>query len=102
MRLNEMIEKVADDMGMPSEKVHKIYYSYWKFIKTTIESLPLKKDLKFDEFMSLRTNFNIPRIGKLYCTVDDYYRIKYAYKKANHDKGKKDNSDVQRNNNHDG
>ena len=97
MRLNEMIDKVAEDMNMPSEKVHKIYYSYWKFIKTTIEGFPLKDDLKFDEFITLRTNFNIPRLGKLYCTVDDYYRIKYAYKNRNHDKGKRTCSDVQRN-----
>lgn len=97
MLLSDVIQKVAKDIGMKPSRVHDIYYAYWKFIKTTIEDLPLKNDLKFDEFKKLRVNFNIPRLGKLYVTVDDYQRQNYFYKKEiENDKNKKGNSDVQR------
>lgn len=50
--------------------------SYWKFIRQTIQELPLKEDLTKDEFNKYRTNFNIPSIGKLSCTYDRYKAIK--------------------------
>ena len=49
-------------------------------IKTTIEALPLKEDLTEEEFSKLRTNFNIPSLGKLSCTLNKYKGTKSRFK----------------------
>ena len=68
MNYPDIIGKVSQEMGLPPEVVDTAYKSYWKFIKQTIQSLPLKDDISEEEFAKLRTNFNIPSLGKLYVT----------------------------------
>ena len=72
----EIYEKVARDLELPTEVVKTAYNLYWRFIRDTIESLPLKDSLSEEEFNSLRTNFNIPSLGKLSCTYDRYIGVK--------------------------
>lgn len=48
----------------------KAYESHWLFIRESIKALPLKEDLSEEEFKKLKTNFNIPSIGKLSCTYN--------------------------------
>lgn len=60
--------------------VDKVYRSYWKSIRDTIQELSLKDDISEEEFQKLRTNFNIPSLGKLLCTYDRVKRIKERYK----------------------
>jgi hypothetical protein len=62
------INKIAKELNIPKEVVSLAYRSYWKFIRQTIQSLPLKEDISEEEFAKLRTNFNIPSLGKLTCT----------------------------------
>lgn len=76
MNYPESIIFVADKLKLPVEVVKKAYESYWLFIRETISELPLKEDLNEEEFNSLRTNFNIPSIGKLSCTYDRYKAVK--------------------------
>ena len=57
---------------LSKEDIDKIYKYYWLYIRTCIEDLPLKKDLSKEDFSKLRTNFNIPSIGKLTCSYDKY------------------------------
>ena len=76
MDYDEIIEKVADDMCLPKILVKKSYRAYWKAIKEHIEGLPLMQDLTDEEFMALRTNVNIPSLGKIYVTLDRYKNIK--------------------------
>lgn len=79
MTLNESISSIADDIGLPSVLVGRIYRAYWKAVREHIESLPLMEDLSDEEFMQLRPNINIPSIGKLHVTLDRYHRMKKQY-----------------------
>lgn len=78
--MQEVIKKVAAKLGLPEQLVEKTYKAYWAFIRTTICGLPLKEDLTKEEFDKLRTNFNLPSLGKLVCTYDKYEKVKKADK----------------------
>lgn len=70
MNYSEIIKKVSQETGIPVRVVNLAYKSYWKFIKQKIQTLPLKGNISEEEFNALRTNFNIPSLGKLYLTWD--------------------------------
>jgi hypothetical protein len=74
--LNDIYKEVAEELGLPKQVVKKAYSSFWKFIRTTIGELPLKEDLSEEEFDKLKTNFNIPSLGKLNCTIDKFNSTK--------------------------
>lgn len=76
-------KEVAEKMNIPVEVVEFAYKSYWKFIRKTIQELPLKEDLSEEEFAKLKTNFNIVSLGKLTCNYDRYKRIKLKEKYKN-------------------
>ena len=83
MNYQDAIDHVANKLKLPREVVKEAYESYWKYIRCTISELPLKDDLSEEEFNKLRTNFNIPSIGKLSCTYPRYKAIKDRYKYIN-------------------
>lgn len=85
MRPTNIYKKVAKDFNLDSEEVEKLYKELWNFIKEKIENLPLKETLTEEEFNKLRTSFNIPSLGKLYC---DYFT--YNLNKKRHAKNKED------------
>lgn len=72
--------EVSRTLGIPPDVIEKAYKSYWLFIKSTIQDLPLKEDLTEEEFSKLRTNFNIPSLGKLNCTLSNYKKTKDKFK----------------------
>lgn len=76
----EAITQVSTELGIPPEVVKLAYESYWMFIRKTISALPLMEDLDEEEFSELRTNFNIPSIGKLNCTYSRWKGVKKRYK----------------------
>lgn len=76
---SDIIKSVAEELQLPEREVDRIYRAYWRFIKDSIASLPLKDDLTEEEFNALHTNFNIPSIGKLHCTYDRYRRVKKRF-----------------------
>lgn len=80
MNYPDIIGEVSQEMGLPPEVVDTAYKSYWKFIKQTIQSLPLKDDISEEDFTKLRTNFNIPSLGKLTCTFDRMMGVKKRFK----------------------
>ena len=80
MNYPDIISKVSQEMGLLPEVVDTAYKSYWKFIKQIIQSLPLKDDISEEDFTKLRTNFNIPSLGKLTCTFDRMMGIKKRFK----------------------
>lgn len=80
MNYPDIIGKVSEEMNIPLEVVDAAYKSYWKFIKQTIQSLPLKDDISEEEFAKLRTNFNISSLGKLSCTFDRMMGVKKRFK----------------------
>ena len=80
MNYQDAITHVANKLELPVEVVKEAYESYWKYIRCTISELPLKDDLSEEEFNKLRTNFNVPSLGKLAVTWDRYKAIKDRYK----------------------
>lgn len=80
MNYPDIIGKVSKELNIPKEVVNAAYKSYWDFIKQTIQSLPLKDDIDEEEFAKLRTNFNIPSLGKMTCTFDRMMGVKKRFK----------------------
>lgn len=79
MIYSEAIKQVSTELGLPPQVVKEAYESYWTFIRNNIKALPLKEDLSKEEFDKLRTNFNIPSIGKLSCTYDRMIGVKKRF-----------------------
>ena len=75
----DILNNVSRTLGISPDVIEKVYKAYWLYIKTTIEALPLKDNLNEEEFLKLRTNFNIPRLGKLYVTWNRFVRCKKRY-----------------------
>ena len=83
MIYSEAIKQVSIELGLPPQVVKEAYESFWTFIRNNIKALPLKEDLSKEEFDKLRTNFNIPSLGKLSCTYDRFIGIKKRLKYLN-------------------
>lgn len=79
MRFKDIINKVSEELDLPKELVENTYKAYWNFIKDTIEELPLKTELTQQEYGSLKTNINIPSLGKLHCTYNRYIGIRNRF-----------------------
>lgn len=76
MNYEEIIDKVSQELNLPKDVVSKTYKAFWLFINQSIQTLPLKDNLSNEEFLKLRTNFNIPSLGKLTCTYDRMLNMK--------------------------
>ena len=72
MSYQEILKKVAIELNLPVEVVKEAYESYWLFIRQSITDLPLKEDLSEEDFNKLKSNFNIPSIGKMSVTWKRY------------------------------
>lgn len=70
---------MAIELDLPEEVVRLAYESHWAFIRKTIISLPLKEPLSEEDFSKLRTNFNIPSLGKLSCTYKRMLGVKKSF-----------------------
>ena len=79
MIYSEAIKQVSIELGLPPQVVKEAYESYWTFIRNNIKALPLKEDLSKEEFDKLRTNFNVPSLGKLCCTYDRMIGVKKRF-----------------------
>ena len=75
----EIINTISNELNIPIEVVDRVYKSYWQYIKNTIQDLPLKENLTEEKFSQLRTNFNIPSLGKLTCTYDRMQKVKKRF-----------------------
>lgn len=76
----EIVNKVSGDIGLSPDTVDKTYKAFWKYIRDTIQELPLKEDMSEEEFLMLRPNFNIPSLGKLTCTYKRYSGVREKFK----------------------
>ena len=87
--LNSAIRKVARNLSIDFNTAAAVYKSYWCFIRTHIEELPLR-EMDRDEFEAVTSNFNLPYLGKLYTNyskIEKYRKRKKYYENA---KDKKD------------
>lgn len=76
MTYQEIVTELSEELEIPEEVVDTAYKSFFEFIRETIVSLPLKEELSEEDFNTLRTNFNIPSLGKLHCTYERFKRMK--------------------------
>lgn len=83
--MRETLNKLSRELNLPIEIISDTYKAYWKFIREKIEELPLKEDLDEETFSKLKTNFNIPNLGKLHCTYNRYKVLKNMNRRR-HDK----------------
>ena len=75
----EIILDVSRNLDISPDVIEKVYKAYWSFIKETIQALPLKDNLSEEEFSTLKTNFNVPSLGKLYITWNRFVGCKKRY-----------------------
>lgn len=80
MTYHDIVEKVSKELNLSAILVDKAYKAYWFFIRTHIQSLPLKDTITQENFAKLQTNFNIPSLGKLTCTYDRMLNVKKRFK----------------------
>lgn len=69
------IAELAKEYNLSEAEVEAIVLSPFAFIREKTKNLNLAKDLTHREFESLKTNFNIPCIGKLHASYFLYRRI---------------------------
>lgn len=76
MKYPDIVHELSKEMSLKEEVIDTIYKSFYSFIRESITNLPLKEELSEEEFDNLKTNFNIPAIGKLHCTYERYLKMK--------------------------
>ena len=79
MKYSDIINKVSEELNLSREIVENTYKAYWNFIRVTIEELPLKTEISQEKYKTLRTNINIPSLGKLNCTYNRYIGIRNRF-----------------------
>lgn len=86
--LNTIFADVAKQTGQPVEKVRLIYHEMFRFIFETQNQLDLF-NYTDEEFKAAKTNFNIPRIMKIYSTKNrvDYVKAKIRENNSKHEQG---------------
>lgn len=77
---DEIYLKVSNDLGISKKLVKQVYKYYWKFIKESIKSSSLKNDITEEEFNTIRTNINVPSLGKFYTSYDKILRMREQLK----------------------
>lgn len=80
---DKIFKEVSEETGIPYNQVRLAYKYFWKFIKNTFISFPLKNNLTKEEFEKLRCSFNVPYLGKIGCSWDRYKKITEKYGNKN-------------------
>lgn len=93
--LDLAISGASHELGLPSEIVGKVYRAYWLALKQVVQALPLKEDLTDEDFLKLRTSFNIPSLGKLYSSYDKVQGVKRRFKYLQQIKNNAQNKETQ-------
>jgi len=80
MRINEAdkveVDRLSKKYNRTPEEIVNIVESQYLFMRSKTKELDIDRNLSREEFNKLKTNFNIPCIGKLYASY-------YIYKKIN-------------------
>lgn len=76
MIYQKLLKKASDSLNLPEEVINVAYKSYWQFIRSTIQNLPLKEVSSEEQFSKLRVSFNLPSLGKLFCSWDKIQKVR--------------------------
>jgi len=74
--MEDDLDKLAQELNISKETIWNVYKAYWQFIREKITSLHLKKEMSEYDYSKLKTNFNLPSLGKLNCSYDRWLRVK--------------------------
>jgi hypothetical protein len=93
--IREIVFDVAQKTGKTPEEVEEIYMSVFRFIKDKVEVIEFMNINTEEEFRKAKTNFNIPRILKLYTTPQrvEYVKAKIREGNSKHVQGSGINND---------
>lgn len=96
MRYDDIIRRVALELGVPTILVDKTYKAYWRAIRDYLSAQPFQEELSDEEFLSLRPNVNVASLGKFHIGLDRYRSMKsqYELKKKENVTHKEDKTDV--------
>lgn len=83
MHNQEIINQVAKEFNIPPREVYKIWTAYWRFIKDSIQQLPLKENITEEDFNKLQTSINLSSIGHLTCSYRRMVNIKKKKQNGN-------------------
>lgn len=78
--LNDILQEVSKELDIPVEVINEAYLASWRFMRSKISELPLREDLTEEQFAALRTNFNVPFLGKLCVTNKRYLGVRKRFK----------------------
>ena len=77
-----LVDELSKKYNVDRSEIIKIIHSQYEFIREKTSNMNLKEEnLDKEEFESLKTNFNIPSIGKLHASYYSYKRITESKKK---------------------
>lgn len=79
----DIIKQLSEELNIEESDIIKVYGSFWQFIRDNIQKLPLKDSISEEDFNKLKTNFNIPKLGKMSCTYNRYKNCKKKYEITN-------------------
>lgn len=65
--MKAILEDIAKEFGLTVKEVEAVFESQWDFIAETIVDLDLM-DITEEEFEDVKTNFNVPALGKIFTT----------------------------------
>lgn len=77
------IDKMSTELSIPKDVIIKAIESQYEFIKKKTKELHFDPNLTREEFNAMKTNFNIPCIGKLYASFYMYRKMNENAKKRN-------------------
>lgn len=83
-RHEEILKELENTYNLSREEVLEIINSPFSFIRGITKNLNFETVDTEDELNSLKTNFNIPRIGKLYANIYNIKRIHNVRKNKRH------------------
>lgn len=72
----ELIQSLAKDNGLSFKETEAIYSSVFKFIRDTITMLPIKETDSILAVRKMKSNFNIPKVGKMHVNIPKVSIIK--------------------------
>ena len=76
-------KEMAEEHGITLEEMHAIISSPYSLIKQKTKELFFEPNMTREQFDKMKTNFNIPAIGKLYASYYLYNEIQKKNNKKN-------------------
>lgn len=74
MRVQNLYNSVAKELGTSRERVRMLYSAYWNFIKDGIKELEIHDGMSTEDFTGKKYGFFIQKVGRLYCDYGTYKR----------------------------